>query len=101
MNNEQPANPVTHAKATKRMAGATANAEPRANYLDRLQRREHGYTPRGVSAAFPDSLCHRCSYLRLVTSGKGSTFLMCQNPALPKYPPQPVRQCSGFSPTLR
>ena len=48
------------------------------------------------AAPFPDALCHRCAHLRLVTSGKGSTFLMCQDPALPKYPPQPVRACRGF-----
>ncbi len=46
---------------------------------------------------FPDSLCHRCAHLRLVTSGKGSTFLMCQHPDLPKYPRQPVIACPGFS----
>ncbi len=45
---------------------------------------------------FPDSLCHRCTYLRIVHSGRGSTFLMCQAPALPKYGPQPVRLCRGF-----
>lgn len=51
-----------------------------------------------MSAPFPESLCHRCVHLRLVTSGKGSTFLMCQEPSLPKYPPQPVRACPKFSP---
>lgn len=48
---------------------------------------------------FPDSLCHRCVHLRVVHSGKGSTFLMCQEPSLPKYAPQPVRACRGFSPS--
>lgn len=42
---------------------------------------------------FPESLCHGCAHLRLVQSGKGSTFLMCQEPSLPKYPPQPIRAC--------
>ena len=45
---------------------------------------------------FPDSLCHRCQDLRLVESGKGSVFLMCQEPTLPKYGPQPVKVCRGF-----
>ncbi|HEY0191374.1 MAG TPA: hypothetical protein VGC42_09655 [Kofleriaceae bacterium] len=45
---------------------------------------------------FPASLCHRCQHLRLVHSGRGSTFLMCQAPALPKYTAQPVRACVGF-----
>jgi hypothetical protein len=43
---------------------------------------------------FPESLCHTCRHLRLVTSARGSTFLMCQEPTLPKYPPQPVRACA-------
>jgi hypothetical protein len=47
---------------------------------------------------FEDSLCHRCVHLRTITSGKGSTFLMCREPHLPKYPPQPVKACQGFSP---
>ena len=47
---------------------------------------------------FPDSLCHRCMHLRLVRSGRGSTFLMCQEPSLPKYTAQPVRACGGFAP---
>jgi len=46
---------------------------------------------------FTDSLCHRCVQLRLVTSGKGSTFLMCNEPALPKYPRQPVGACTYFA----
>ena len=49
-------------------------------------------------APFPESLCHRCAHLREVRSGKGSVFLMCQEPSLPKYGPQPVRQCGGFTP---
>jgi hypothetical protein len=46
--------------------------------------------------AFPDSLCHRCAHLRVIRSGRGSTFLMCQEPSLPKYTAQPVRVCRGF-----
>ncbi len=47
---------------------------------------------------FAESLCHRCAQLRLIRSGKGSTFLMCQDPALPKYPRQPVVACARFTP---
>jgi hypothetical protein len=47
---------------------------------------------------FPESLCHRCAHVRIVESGKGSVFLMCREPSLPKYGPQPVRSCRGFSP---
>jgi hypothetical protein len=46
---------------------------------------------------FPDSLCHRCVHIRVITSGKGSAFIMCQHPSLPKYGPQPVRTCTGFT----
>jgi len=46
---------------------------------------------------FPETLCHRCVHLRLVRSGRGSTFLMCQEPSLPKYTSQPVRVCRGFT----
>ena len=48
---------------------------------------------------FPESMCHRCVHLRVIKSGKGSVFLMCQEPSLPKYPPQPVRLCRLFTPT--
>jgi hypothetical protein len=46
---------------------------------------------------FPDSLCHRCAHLRVIKSGRGSVFLMCQAPLLPKYAPQPVRACPGLT----
>jgi hypothetical protein len=51
-----------------------------------------------TDAPFPDSLCHRCAHLRLVHSGRGSIFLMCREPSLPKYAAQPVRACRGFAP---
>jgi hypothetical protein len=44
---------------------------------------------------FAQSLCHRCANLRLVQT-KTSTFLMCQQAELPKYPRQPVVACPGF-----
>jgi hypothetical protein len=46
---------------------------------------------------FADSICHRCSHLRLVQSGRGSVFLMCQHPELPKYASQPIVACRGFT----
>lgn len=49
---------------------------------------------------FAESLCHRCVNLRLVQS-KTSTFLMCLEPSLPKYPRQPVVSCGKFSPRDR
>jgi len=46
---------------------------------------------------FPEALCHHCVHLRVIRSGKGSTFLMCQEPSLPKYPRQPVLACVGYA----
>lgn len=46
------------------------------------------------------SLCERCEHCRVVTSGKGSRFLLCQlataDARWAKYPPQPVVRCAGF-----
>jgi hypothetical protein len=50
-----------------------------------------------MSTPFPSSVCQACVHLRLVTSGKGATFLMCREPSLPKYPPQPVVRCARFT----
>jgi hypothetical protein len=46
-----------------------------------------------MSQPFPESLCHGCARLRRVESKRGSVFLMCTDPTLAKYPPQPVREC--------
>jgi hypothetical protein len=46
------------------------------------------------------SLCSSCEKQRIVRSGKGSVFLMCQLgleiPAWPKYPPQPIQACRNY-----
>jgi hypothetical protein len=46
------------------------------------------------------SLCETCAWVREVVTPKGSRFLLCRrsqtDPAFPKYPPQPVRQCQGY-----
>ena len=47
---------------------------------------------------FPESLCHRCLRLRLTGNKRGSIFLQCTEPSLPKYPRQPVVACPGFAP---
>jgi hypothetical protein len=49
-----------------------------------------------ATVPFPTSLCHRCRHVRLVEAAR-STFLMCTHPDLPKYGPQPVVSCRGFS----
>jgi hypothetical protein len=53
------------------------------------------YTP-------PAGLCDSCANVRIVVSGKGSRFYLCQlsavDPAFPKYPPIPVLRCRGYWP---
>jgi hypothetical protein len=48
------------------------------------------------------SLCGNCAYARVIVSGTGSRFLLCQKSQedrrYPKYPPQPVQACVGFKP---
>ncbi|HET6610889.1 MAG TPA: hypothetical protein VFG83_02835 [Kofleriaceae bacterium] len=46
---------------------------------------------------FADSLCHGCRFVRVVRSGKGTAFVMCKAPGLPKYGPQPVIACPCFA----
>lgn len=45
-------------------------------------------------------LCVRCTHARNIQSSKGSEFLLCglaaRDPRFKKYPPIPVRSCSGF-----
>ena len=47
-------------------------------------------------------LCPECRNVRIITSDRGSVFLFCRlsavDPRFPKYPPQPVIACPGFSP---
>jgi hypothetical protein len=46
-------------------------------------------------------LCVACRHVQRIESAKGSVFLLCTlaktDPRFPKYPPQPVRACSGFA----
>jgi hypothetical protein len=46
------------------------------------------------------SLCETCSNCREVVTPKGSRFLLCllsqTDLRFPKYPPQPVVECSGY-----
>lgn len=48
-------------------------------------------------------LCAGCAHVRVVRSGKGSTFYLCElsrvDPAFPRYPRLPVLRCRGFTPT--
>jgi len=52
--------------------------------------------------AIDPGLCRACRNARIVTSGRGSTFWLCElsrtDPAFPRYPPLPVVACDGFAP---
>ncbi len=49
--------------------------------------------------ATPIGLCASCLHQRLIRSGRGSTFSLCErglsDPAWPKYPRLPVLRCPG------
>jgi hypothetical protein len=49
--------------------------------------------------AVPPGLCATCEHLRLLASRR-SVFVRCglaaADPRFPKYPPLPVRACSGY-----
>jgi hypothetical protein len=58
-----------------------------------------------VTATRPEAgLCDRCRHQRIVRNTRGSRFSLCErsrvDPAFPRYPRLPVRQCSGFEPRL-
>jgi hypothetical protein len=46
-------------------------------------------------------LCASCVYGRVITSSKGSTFLLCErsvsDPGFRRYPPLPMRFCRGYA----
>jgi hypothetical protein len=46
------------------------------------------------------SLCATCQNVRVIVSGKGSRFFLCQksqhDERYAKYPPQPVVRCAGY-----
>lgn len=45
-------------------------------------------------------LCATCRHAQIVTSAKGSVFYLCRlsqdDPRFARYPPLPVRVCSGY-----
>ena len=47
-------------------------------------------------------LCASCQHVRKVTSKRGSTFYQCglarTDSSYRKYPPLPVRECTGYRP---
>jgi hypothetical protein len=57
-----------------------------------------------TTAVFDRSLCQSCQWMRMIVSGRGSQFLLCQksqsDPRFAKYPPQPIARCSGYEPNV-
>ena len=53
----------------------------------------------------PAGLCDLCRHQRLVRTGRGSEFSLCErsktDPGFPKYPRVPVRECRGYEPSPR
>ena len=47
---------------------------------------------------FPESICHTCKHVRYTGNKRGSVFLMCDEPSMPRYLPQPVRSCRAYAP---
>jgi hypothetical protein len=53
-----------------------------------------------MSSAPPAGLCDSCRHQQVVLTGRGSRFSLCRrsktDPAYPKYPRLPVRECAGY-----
>jgi len=47
-------------------------------------------------------LCGACRHSRVIRTGRGSTFRLCErsttDPRFPRYPNLPVLRCAGFEP---
>lgn len=43
-------------------------------------------------------VCGTCRHARLVSTPRGSAFLRCLHPKMPKYPPQPLWRCAYLEP---
>lgn len=73
-----------------------SHASLRSYNLDPIEMPHHPHLPQALQA----SLCVNCRERRLITSGTGSIFLLCQRGVReaewPKYPAQPVQQCPHF-----
>jgi hypothetical protein len=48
-------------------------------------------------------LCSNCQNVKVIHSGRGPIYYLCQlaatNPQFPKYPRLPVLKCSGYQAT--
>jgi hypothetical protein len=50
----------------------------------------------------PPGLCGACQHARVITTGRGGRFWLCQrsttDPRFPRYPALPIVRCPGFQP---
>jgi hypothetical protein len=55
-----------------------------------------------ATLARASGLCGMCVHARDVTTSRGASFLLCDrstfDPRFARYPPLPVRECSGYQP---
>ena len=53
-------------------------------------------------AVTPAGLCGTCRHARLITTARGSRFLLCERSKtdrrFPRYPQLPVLACTGYEP---
>ena len=67
---------------------------------DQTKESDGAQDDRDLPIVLQQSLCSRCKQHRIIRSGKGSVFLLCEagvaDPRWPKYPPQPVQRCPKF-----
>lgn len=50
-----------------------------------------------VARAARGGLCAACVHARAIASSRGSAFLRCDHPDVPRFPTVPVIACDGFS----
>jgi hypothetical protein len=50
-----------------------------------------------LAKAARGGLCATCTYAKLIRSSRGSLFVMCTHPSLPKYQGQPILRCLYFT----
>ena len=53
-----------------------------------------------VASGLSPGLCGSCGHARVIRSGRGSVFSLCQlsavDPSFPRYPTLPVLRCRGY-----
>ncbi|MFN2321374.1 MAG: hypothetical protein ABR510_00250 [Trueperaceae bacterium] len=58
---------------------------------------DHADAVPSIARAARGGLCAACAHARAIASARGSVFLRCDHPDLPRYPAVPVIACDGFA----